>query len=447
MAFDAPAPFELTPKQIEQRDMLASAATWCFTYGGARSGKTFGYCRAIATRAIMAPGSRHLIARFRTNAVKRSIGEDTWPKMMSLCFPSLRYEYNKSEGCFKFPAYGSEVLLSGLDTGERIDKILGTEFATVFLNEASEIPWDTVEVLETRLAQNALIKEGPRKGHTLRHKMYGDLNPGSKRHWSHKLLKEKLHPKEGVPLANPGDYTCMQINPKDNPHLDARFLLSLQRLSKLKRRRFWEGEYNGEVDGALWSEAMFKRCTKRSLPHFVRLVIAVDPSGAKNAKDVTADEIGIVIAALGEDGVMYVLEDLSLRTSPAVWGNLIAAAWRRSVCGRKPDAVLVEDNFGGPLVEAVLRQIEPNINVRAVHASSGKHVRAEPIAALYERGLVRHAGEPLDYEALEDQLMQFTAAGYMGVGSPDRGDALVWAGTDLMLETVATASGGRSFGS
>ena len=203
-----------------------------------------------------------------------------------------------------------------------------------------------------------------------------------------------------------------------------------------------EGEYNGETDGALWSDPLFRRCSRRAMPQLVRIVIAVDPSGAKHAKDLSADEIGIVIAGLGEDGILYVLQDLSLRASPAVWGNLIVAAYERVGA----DAVIVEDNFGGPLVETVLRQISPNICIRNAHASTGKHIRAEPVAALYERGLVRHVGESTDYEALEDQLMQFTAAGYMGPGSPDRGDALVWAGTALMLgKQAGKASGGSAF--
>lgn len=438
------APFALSKKQLLQESMLASDATWAFTYGGARSGKTFGKCRAVASRAIMAPRSRHLITRFRTNAVKRTIGADTWPKMMRLCFPGVRYEYNKSEGLIKLPAYESEVWLSGLDNPERIDKILGAEFATIFLNEASEIPWGTVEVLETRLAQNATVMQGPRKGQLLRHKIYGDLNPTSKRHWSHLLLKEKIHPGDRTALANPADYQCMQINPKDNPHLTERFLLSLQRLSKLQRRRFWDGEFNGEVDGSLWSDAMFLRCSRARMPQLVRIIVAVDPSGARHAKDATADEIGIVVAGLGTDGVVYVLGDYSLRSSPAVWTELVAALYHQHAA----DAVVGEVNYGGPIVEALIHSKDAAVNYKEVVATQGKHIRAEPVSGQYERGFVRHVGEAKDYELLEDQLMQFTAAGYLGPGSPDRADALVWAITELKglgVKQVSTATGVNAF--
>lgn len=438
------APFGLSPKQFDQQAMMASTSTWAFTYGGARSGKTFGYTRGIASRAIMAPGSRHLIARFRTNAVKRTIGMDTFPKMMGLCFPGVRFDYNKSEGLIKLPAYGSEVWLGGLDSPERIDKILGAEFATVFINEASEVPWGTVEVLETRLAQNVKVTTGPRAGQLLRQKMWGDLNPTSKRHWAHRLFKEKINPADGAPLIAPDDYACMQINPKDNPHLTARFLLSLQRLSKLQRRRFWDGEFNGEVDGSLWSDAMFKRCSRAAVPQLVRIVVAVDPSGAKNAKDATADEIGIVVVGLGADGVCYVLGDYSLRASPAVWTELVVELYRQHLA----DAVVGETNFGGPLVEALVHAKDGTVRYKSVVATTGKHIRAEPVSGLYERGFVRHVGQSSDFELLEDQCMQFTAAGYIGPGSPDRADALVWAITELKglgIKQAGTATGGNAF--
>ena len=441
---EPPKPFELTPKQREQEAMMAGPATWVMSYGGARSTKTFGKCRAIATRAILAPKSRHLISRFRTNAVKRTIGADTWRKMMGLCFPGVRYEYNKSEGLIKLPQYESEIWLSGLDNPERIDKILGAEFATIYLNEASEIPWLTVEVLETRLAQNALITQGPRAGEALRQKMYVDLNPGSKRHWTHLMFMQKIHPEERTALPNPDDYVCMQLNPRDNPHLSPRFLQSLQRLSKLQRKRFWEGDYNGEIDGSLWSDNMFRRCSRNAMPQLIRIVVAVDPSGAKHSNDAGADEIGIVVAGLGTDGVVYVLGDYSGRFSPAIWTELVANLYQQY----QADAVIGETNYGGPLVEALVHARDSGVNYKSVCATQGKHIRAEPVSGQYERGLVRHVGDSSDYETLEDQCMQFTAAGYMGQGSPDRADALVWAITELKglgIKQAGTAQGGNAF--
>lgn len=440
----APPPFAPTPKQVAQQAMVSSDATWSATYGGSRSGKTFGYCRAVASRAVMAPGSRHLMARFRTNAIKRTIGADTFPKMMGLCFPGVRYEYNKTEGRIYLPAYKSEIWLAGLDSPERIDKILGAEYASIFINEASEVPYGTVEVLETRLAQNALVTSGPRAGQMLRHKFYADLNPTSKRHWAHRVFKEKINPLDGAPLSRPSDYVCMQINPSDNPHLNARYLQSLQGLSKLQRKRFWDGEFNGEVDGALWADQMFRRCSRALMPQLVRIIVAVDPSGAKHSKDVTADEIGIVVVGLGSDGVCYVLGDFSIRASPAVWTELVVNLYQ----SYQADAVVGEVNYGGPLVAALVHSRDNGVRYKEVVATQGKHIRAEPVAGQYERGLVRHVGESSDYEALEDQLMQFSAAGYLGPASPDRADALIWAITELKglgIKQAGVAHGGNAF--
>lgn len=92
------------------------------------------------------------------------------------------------------------------------------------------------------------------------------------------------------------------------------------------------------------------------------------------------------------------------------------------------DRVIAERNFGGAMVEAVLRTAAKHLPVKMVTASRGKVVRAEPVAALYEQGKVSHCGS---FTELEDQMTEMTGAGYVGEGSPDRADALVWALTEL----------------
>ena len=126
------------------------------------------------------------------------------------------------------------------------------------------------------------------------------------------------------------------------------------------------------------------------------------------------------------------LEDASLRApSPSAWAAAALAAMARHGAER----IVAEVNQGGNLVAEVLRQIDPMVPFRAVHASRGKAARAEPVAALYEQGRVLHAAR---LGALEDQMMQMTAQGYRGAGSPDRVDALVWAVQDLMLGPAAS---------
>lgn len=183
-----------------------------------------------------------------------------------------------------------------------------------------------------------------------------------------------------------------------------------------------EGEYLTDVPGALWSRALVEaaRAPAAAVPELRRIVVAVDPAVTSGSG---SDETGIVVA--GRDGGtgFWVLEDLTGRLSPDLWARRVADAYARV----RADTVVCEVNQGGDLVAATLRTVDPGLPVRAVRATRGKRLRAEPVAALYEQGRVRHAGV---FEALEDQMTRFTGA--PGDGSPDRLDALVWALTDLM---------------
>ena len=161
-----------------------------------------------------------------------------------------------------------------------------------------------------------------------------------------------------------------------------------------------------------------------------RVVVAVDPSGAAGRDDERADEIGIVVAGKGDDGHAYVLADRSLRDAPAVWGRIAVQAYHEFAA----DRIVAEENFGGEMVRFVIRAADANAPVRVISASRGKVLRAEPVSALYEQGLVHHVGR---FAVLEDQLCAFTTAGYRGEGSPDHADALVFAITELMLKENA----------
>jgi phage terminase large subunit-like protein len=154
-------------------------------------------------------------------------------------------------------------------------------------------------------------------------------------------------------------------------------------------------------------------------------VIGVDPPASSGG-----DACGVVVCALGQDGVARVLADLSVaRPSPERWARAVAAA----AAAWQADRVVAEANQGGEMVASVLRAADVALPLRLVHASRGKVARAEPVAALYEAGRVRHAGQ---FPALEDELCGLLAGGaYQGPGrSPDRADALVWAMTELMLK-------------
>ena len=161
-----------------------------------------------------------------------------------------------------------------------------------------------------------------------------------------------------------------------------------------------------------------------SAPELRRVVVAVDPSGTKG--DGGGDIIGIVVAGLGTDGHAYVLEDATCQLSPEGWGRRVADRYKRW----EADRVVGEANYGGDMVRFTVQTADKSLPYRDVKATRGKVVRAEPISALYEQGRVHHVGE---FPDLEDQMCNFTANGYVGEGSPDRADALVWALTELML--------------
>lgn len=183
-----------------------------------------------------------------------------------------------------------------------------------------------------------------------------------------------------------------------------------------------------DVPGALWTRAMIDDCRVRDAPEMARVVVAVDPSGTSGADD--GDEIGIVVAGKGVDGRAYVFADLSAQLSPNAWGLRVVNAYR----DHRADRIVAERNFGGAMVESVIKTVDRNAPVKLVTASRGKAARAEPIAALYEQGRVSHIGT---MPRLEDQMVCFTADGYVGDRSPDRADALVWALTELMMATPA----------
>jgi predicted phage terminase large subunit-like protein len=186
-------------------------------------------------------------------------------------------------------------------------------------------------------------------------------------------------------------------------------------------RQELEGELLDDVPGALWNRKQLDDLRVDIHSELVRIVIPIDPAMTSGEK---ADETGIVPVGLGADGHGYVLSDLSCRMSPDGWARRAVQAYHEL----KADRIIAEVNNGGELVENVIRTVDPQVSYKAVHASRGKRVRAEPVAALYEQGKVHHVGM---YTDLEDQMCNFTPDGYDG--SPDRVDSLVWGLTELML--------------
>lgn len=176
-----------------------------------------------------------------------------------------------------------------------------------------------------------------------------------------------------------------------------------------------------DTPGALWTRATIEAGRVREVPELRRIVVAVDP--AMTSGD-DADETGIIVAGKGADGHGYVLTDLTCRLSPDGWARRAVDAYHEHAA----DRLVAEVNNGGDLVAHTIRTVDRTVSYKAVHASRGKRVRAEPVSALYEQGKVHHVG---GFAALEDQMCTFVPD--LTDGSPDRVDALVWVLTDLML--------------
>lgn len=228
-------------------------------------------------------------------------------------------------------------------------------------------------------------------------------------------------------LAEPDTVVTRSSTFRNEGNLSPDFIAALEArwAGTVRHRQELLGQLIEEPEGALWRRAELERLRERSEGPFDRIVVAVDPPVSVGPD---ADVCGIIAAAARGDGLAreaVVLADASVQgAAPHEWAAR-AAELARSVGAH---AIVAEVNNGGEMVRAVLKAAAPELHVRPVRASEGKRARAEPIAALYAQGRVKHAS---GFPELEDEMCAFGAEGFGA--SPDRVDALVWALTDLLL--------------
>ena len=414
--------YKRNPGQARLRELFTSGKRYNLCYGGSRSGKTFEIVGTIVERALFAPGSRHLIVRQEGTSAKRAIVKGTLPEMMKLRFPGVPFEWKEQYGYVEL-GNGSQVWVGGLNDDKALEKILGNEYATIYINEASEVKYKAFTLLRSRLAQTVETIKGER----LSQRFYVDLNPTTRQHWTYRVWIDGVEP-ESQTATDTDQYGHCVVNPLDNAdNLSAEYLVDLRSLPPRARKRFLDGSYVEDVEDALWRRSVIRRV--QNVPPLRRIVVAIDPAVSAEAG---SDETGIVCAGVDFAGNGYVLEDGSNKYRPEEWARMALAIFDSF----NADKIVAEVNQGGDMVENTIRAVRQHTPYKAVRATRSKLIRAEPVAALYERGKIFHAGE---FTQLEDQMCSFStgfdrkAQGY----SPDRVDALVWAMTDLFPDLAA----------
>lgn len=208
------------------------------------------------------------------NSIKTSIWLDTLPKVLRLCFPDLKVQWNRSDYYITLPN-GSEIWIGGLDTAERVEKILGKEFSTIFFNECSQLDYSSIQVALSRLAEKSDLKK----------KVYYDQNPPNKTHWSYWLFEKKLNPVDDEPVANPEEYISLKMNPNHNvENIDEEYIHLLESMPEEQKKRFLHGEYNDVSDGQVYyafsKDRHVKSVSVMTGTHFIGMDFNVEPMTA-----------------------------------------------------------------------------------------------------------------------------------------------------------------------
>lgn len=390
------------PEQLPPNDWR----TW-FVRGGRGSGKTWTGSNILSEMALTTPGEYGVVAptdnTVRTvcfdgpSGLLHSLGTNVAEVSRGASNYVSAYNQSRTELHLR---NGSVIYGDGADDGA--PTIQGKNLRGLWADEVGlwrkwQPAWEESIRYAVRLAPARIIATGtPKRGHPLVRSLMADDTV-------HKTL----------------------LRTSDNAaNLDPALLAELYSKyggTTLGRQEL-EGEMLDDVPGALWHRAMVDIFRVDVTPELRRIVVAIDPSATSTE---SADEAGIVV--VGKGGSMnhgYVLEDISKRTTPHDWASIAIAAYKR----HKADRIVAESNQGGEMVTEVIHAIDPSVPVKLVHASQGKHTRAEPIAALYEQGRVHHVG---GFELLEDQMCSWNPD--TDPKSPDRMDALVWGLTELML--------------
>lgn len=385
----------------EKLECLIEPRRYKAIYGGRGTGKSHGVALALLVLGRNLP-LRILCAREVQKSIKDSVKQLLDDKIkdygMSDFYQSLQNEIRGINGTtFLFAGLGTM-------TADQLKSMEGVDICWV--EEAQTISERSLEILIPTIRSSKNLPES---------ELWFTWNPRNASDPVDVLFRGDVTP--------PGAM-IIRMNPRDNPFFPEELKREMEFDKVQKPYRFdhiWHGEYEPMAIGAIWNRVNLRENRRAEAPEMGRILVGIDPAISSEER---SNEHGIIVAGVGIDGRGYVLDDMSLKGTPGEWAKRAVTAFDKW----QADGIVIEVNQGGDMVKHTLSTVRPHLPIIEVRASRGKHVRAEPISALYDVGKISHVGT---FEQLESQMCQMTASGFEGEGSPDRCDALVWTLTQL----------------
>ena len=350
------------------------------------------------------PGSRIVCVREIQRSLKESVKRLVEDKINVL---GVAGQFRVLNDLIEAPNRGI-ILFQGMQdhTAESIKSLEG--FDVAYVEEAQTMTSRSLEFLRPTIRKDPTeFRPGS--------ELWFSWNPRNASDPVDQLLRGEVVPKNGV---------VVRTSYRDNPFFPD--VLEEERAFDAAHKpdrygHIWDGEYEPVAFGALWDRLTIHQNRRAEAPELGRIVIAIDPP---KKSDEGSNECGIVATAIGNDDRGYVLGDASKVATPEAWARSAIALYDL----HDADAIVAEVNNGGEMVKQTIHSVRKGIRVIEVTATRGKHIRAEPIAALSSLGKISHVGS---YPELENQMCLITPSGYEGEGSPDRLDAMVWGFTEL----------------
>ncbi len=365
------------------------------------SGKSHFFAESAVEHCVMVSGARVVCVREVQKSLKESVKLLIEDKIKSF---GLQGSFTILNDHIVTPG-GGIIVFNGMadHTAESIKSLEGFDIA--YVEEAQTLTERSLELLRPTIRGSDRMKALGRKS-----EIWFSWNPKNENDAVDRFLRGAVVPSDSIVInSNYSDNPWFPEELKQEREFD-------EINSPGRYGHVWLGEYEPQAVGAIWTRDVIQRNRRQEAPRLGRILVGVDPCISSKPG---SDETGIIVGAMGHDKRGYVLADFSTYGTPRQWAEKAVAAYDLY----DADAIVAEVNQGGEMVENTIHSIRPGIKVIPVRATRGKHVRAEPISALYSLDRISHVGE---FPKLEMQLCLFTADGYCGNDSADRADAMIW---------------------